>query len=77
MIPVPNSCPAEVFSFVRQNEKDKVFAVFNFSALPHSVSFHETLYYGNYVDYMSGESVNLDTDTQLDLEPWGFRIFEK
>ncbi|WP_157491325.1 alpha amylase C-terminal domain-containing protein [Flammeovirga sp. SJP92] len=31
MIKVPNSVENKVFSFVRQNEKDKVFAVFNFS----------------------------------------------
>jgi Alpha amylase, catalytic domain len=32
MISVPNSAPLEVLSFVRQNERDKVFAVLNFSS---------------------------------------------
>ncbi len=39
MIHVPNDAPAEVFSFVRQNARDKVFAVLNFSAQPQRVTF--------------------------------------
>ncbi len=31
MMQVTNSTPSEIFSFVRSNEQDKVFAVFNFS----------------------------------------------
>lgn len=77
MIHVPNSLPDQVFSFVRQNEKDKVFAVFNFSAKPQTVTFHETLYHGNYTEYMTGKIAELNIDTQLDLEPWGLRIYVK
>jgi glycosidase len=42
MIKVPNSSESEILSFVRQNEQDKVFAVFNFSDKPQTVSFKET-----------------------------------
>jgi glycosidase len=77
MIHVPNSAPLKVFSFVRQNEKDKVFAVFNFSATPQSVTFEESLFHGKYTEYMSGQSAELSADTQMKLQPWAYRIYVK
>ena len=77
MIHVPNSALNEVFSFVRQNEKDKVFAVFNFSAKPQNVTFHESLYHGHYTEYMSGQSLELSADTPFELQPWEYRIYVK
>jgi len=69
--------PLKIFSFVRQNEKDKVFAVFNFSAEPQTVTFHESLFHGTYTDYMSRETAELSAKTQLELKPWEYRIFVK
>ncbi len=77
MIQVPNSSPAGVFSFVRQNERDKVFAVFNFSNTLHTVTFAEHLYHGRYTDFFSGEGAELGASTRLELEPWGYRVFVK
>ena len=77
MIHVPNNALNEVFSFVRQNEKDKVFAVFNFSAKPQNVTFHESLYHGRYTEYMSGQSLELSADTPFELQPWEYRIYVK
>src|SRR5512137_2043894 len=57
MINVPNSAQAQVLSFVRQNEADKVFAVLNFSPQPQVISMFEGLYYGAYHEYFSGEAV--------------------
>ena len=77
MVHVPNSIPTKVFSFVRQNETDKVFAVFNFSAKPQTVTFHESLYQGKYTNYMNKQSVELTESTQFELAPWEYRIFVK
>jgi hypothetical protein len=65
MIQVPNNVPTEVLSFVRQNERDKVFAVLNFSDKPQTVKFEESLYYGEYADYFTRESIELLGSTQL------------
>jgi len=75
MIHVPNSAPKKVFSFVRQNERDKVFAVLNFSPTSQAVTFSESLCHGNYTDYFSQEPVELLDGTQVRLAPWGYRIF--
>lgn len=77
MIHVPNNVPTEVLSFARQNERDKVFAVLNFSAKPQTITFEENLYYGKYTDYFTGEAVELLGSTQLELEPWSYRVFVK
>jgi len=77
MISVPNSAPAKVFSFVRRNDADKVFAVLNLSDEPQTVTFKETLYHGKYSDYFGGEAVELDASTRLGLKPWGYRIFTR
>jgi glycosidase len=75
MIRVPNSASAEVLSFVRRNDRDKVFAVFNFSKEARTVKFEETLFPGTYTDGFSGDRLELTASTALSLPPWGFRVF--
>jgi len=77
MIHVPNNFPDTVLSFVRRNDRDKVFAVFNFSKETHVVKFEESLFPGTYTDYFGGERIDLLTSTELKLEPWAYRVFVK
>ncbi len=77
MIGVVNSAPGKVFSFVRQNDRDKVFVVINFSAEPKTVTFKDGLYQGGYREYFSNQAVSLDASARIDLEPWGYRVFVK
>jgi glycosidase len=77
MIKVPNNFESEVLSFVRQNENDKVFAVFNFSDKAKSIEFKETLYHGNYSDFTTDAQVTLDENSNLALAPWGYKVFIK
>jgi glycosidase len=77
MILVPNSAPSKVFSFVRRNERDKVFVVLNFSDQTQAVTFKETLYHGRYTDYFAGQTVTLDGSTRLEMKPWGYKVFVK
>ena len=77
MIHVPNSAPLEVLSFVRQDEKEKVFAVFNFSARVQSIKFNDGLFHGKYSDYMNENQVEFSAATQLELKPWEYHIFVK
>ncbi|HSR70320.1 MAG TPA: alpha amylase C-terminal domain-containing protein, partial [Acidobacteriota bacterium] len=77
MIHVPNSTPSEVLSFVRQNDRDKVFAVLNLSPARQTVTFQQSLHRGTYRDYFSGDTVSLTAQTQLDLQPWSYHVFVK
>lgn len=77
MIHVPNDNPEKVFSFVRQNDTEKVFAVFNFSDQPRTVKFDEALFHGQYNDFTTGERVSLDADMSLSLPAWGYKVYVK
>ena len=74
MINVPNSADQAIFSFVRQNEQDKVFAVFNFSPSTVSVTFSESLCHGDYIEFGSGVPVTIDAETTQTLGAWSYRI---
>lgn len=77
MIKVPNSSESKILSFVRQNEQDKVFAIFNFSNESKMVTFKESLYHGEYTDYFTKETQNLGDDFQLNINPWDYKVFVK
>jgi hypothetical protein len=74
MVHVPNSANSKVLSFVREDSRSKVFAVINFSAEPQTVTLHDGLYPGSYVEHFSRESVELAHQTALDLAPWAYRV---
>lgn len=75
MVRVPNSDSTSLFSFVRQSEQGKVFAVFNLSPRTVTATFRESLFHGSYVEFTSGEAVSLGADLALVLPPWGYRVF--
>lgn len=76
MIKVPNNNEKEVLSFVRQNDNNKVFAVFNFSNQNQDVTFSDTLFLGNYTDFETKLSVNFNNEHNgLILSPWAYKIF--
>lgn len=75
MVKVPNNVESKVLSFVRQNDRDKVFALFNFSPQPQDVQLKEELYYGTYTDWSSGKAVEFKAPTAMAIEPWGYRVF--
>ena len=77
MIKVPNTNETEVFSFVRQNEKDKVFCAFNFSAKAQNVSFKDDLFHGTYRDFTTQEKITFKEDTTFSMAPWSYKVFVK
>lgn len=77
MIHVPNNHEKEVFSFVRMNEKDKVFAVFNFSDSAKEVHFGESLFIDLYIDFADKTEIEFTQKTKLKIDPWGYKIYVK
>ena len=75
MVRVWNTKPEKVFSFVRSNDQDKVFAVFNFSKEPQTVSFSDAPFEGHYREYFSGEEIEMGTSTKVTLPAWGYRVY--
>ncbi len=77
MIPVINSEPDKVFSFVRFGDEDGVFALMNFSTEEKTVSFSESLHHGTYTDYFNGGEVTFDEAQKLTLASWSYRVYLK
>ncbi|MCC2615491.1 alpha amylase C-terminal domain-containing protein [Aestuariibacter halophilus] len=74
---VVNDKPNSVFSFVRQNDNDKVVVMINFSDHQHAVSFDSSLLHGTYREFNSPDMVTLTESSQLTLGPWEYRIYIK
>ena len=75
MLRVYNSDDKDVFSFIRENDADKVFVVLNFSDEASTVTFSDAPFEGRYVEYLTQRDTPIDRQTALRLEPWGQRIF--
>uniref|UniRef100_UPI00404B6AAA alpha-amylase family glycosyl hydrolase n=1 Tax=Flavobacterium sp. TaxID=239 RepID=UPI00404B6AAA len=77
MVKVPNNAETQIFSFVRQNENDKVFSVMNFSNEKRVISFKETLHFGIYKNFITDEITTFDENSEIEIEPWGYRVYVK
>jgi 1,4-alpha-glucan branching enzyme len=77
MIDVPNTAPNDVLSFVRTDERDTVFAVFNFSARPQTVTFSGGPFAGSYTDFATGRRETVRAETSLTLPAWGYRVLTR
>ena len=77
MVQVPNQQPKQVFSFVRDNGKDKVFVVLNLSGQPATPAFEKTLHHGAYRDFATGAKVNIDASSKFEMAPWSYRVLVK
>ena len=75
--PAINSAPASVFSFVRANDRNRVFAVFSFSGDQQRVTFEGDLYPGDYRDFATGDEITLGSDLVFDLPAWSYRVFSR
>jgi glycosidase len=74
---VLNSQPERVFSFVREKNDNKIFAIFNFSAEDREVTFPTGIHHGEYRDSFTGDPVHFSEMDSISLPAWGFRVFEK
>ena len=75
MVEVPNSNEERIFSFIRESDEDKVFAVFNFSGEEQRFEFSKRRHVGEYIDVFSGEDAKFAGSDVITLDPWGYRIF--
>ena len=71
---VENSAPEQLFSWVRQDEGNKVLGLFNMSDRPVTATFDDRLPNGRYIDFASGEAIAIDAATTITLPAWGYRL---
>ncbi len=77
MIMVSSSNKKAVFSFIREKDDDKVFAVFNFSPKPVNVTLSSSLMKGDYSNLFSGKKISFSDSDNFKLKPWSYRLYVK
>ena len=77
MVDVPSSAPEHVLSFVRQDERNKVFALFNVSQQKRRVTFDNALPLGRYTDFATGAAFELRAGDAVELPAWGYKVLTR
>ncbi len=75
MIEVPSSDADHIWAFVRQGESDAVFAIFNLSDSPRSVTFKDTLHHADWREVFTRAGQAFDGDERITLPDWGYRVY--
>lgn len=75
MIQVPNTQMDAIFSFVRMDDKHKVFIVLNLSDKPVECEFKEPLFVGRYRHWQSAEQIDFQLGKTECFEPWSYAIW--
>lgn len=66
-----------IFSFVREQNGNKIFAVFNLSPAASEVTFEDKLISGVYKDFASGKKCVIEKKYSTSLSAWGYKLFYK
>jgi len=74
---VKSSNDVNVLAFVRENETEKLFAVFNLSPLEQVITLEGDTYTGVYENYMKGDKKTFNLGDTIKLNPWEFSIYKK
>ncbi len=72
-----NSNEKNVFPFIREEEGDKIFAIFNFSNKEQSIKIDDDEISGEYKKLFSNDEIKIDKSIQILLPPWGYQIYVK
>ncbi len=78
---VANTSEKQIFSFIRRGagasgKANEVFAAFNFSGKPVSVTFPEKLVAGNWTQ-IDKKPVTISGEAAVDIPAWGYRIMAR
>ena len=65
-----------IFSFVRQKDECRIFAIFNLTSSEKSFTLQGTLYPGNYRDVFTDDSVSFSENAVVTLPAWGYKVYE-
>jgi glycosidase len=74
---IKSNADSTVFAFIRENDKEKLFMVFNLTAAKQNVKFIGDTHLGNYTEYFSGEANEFVAEQEMTLEPWDYKVFIK
>jgi alpha-amylase len=67
----------KIFAFKRKNEESEVIIVLNFSAEQLHITIYDEDLNGIFKNSFADQGIDFGADKQLDIQPWGFLVFEK
>ena len=76
MLQVPNTVMEQVFSFVRQQDGEKILVILNLSHQPVTVSFNSPLYSGQYVNLLNQSKCHLLDNQPMTLKAGEYRVLK-
>lgn len=77
MFRVKTSNDVNVFAFTRENETDKIFAIFNLSNLEQQIDIEGETFMGTYKELFSNEEKTFNESESIKLNPWEYHIYVK
>ena len=77
MIRVVNDHQDKIISFYREQNKDAVLPILNFSKETIEVNLESKYFQGNYKELFTGKIFNIKEKTKLKLEPWSYLVLVK
>ena len=77
MIRVVNDHQDKIISFYREQNKDAVLPILNFSKETIEVNLETKYFQGNYKELFTGKIFNIKEKTKLKLEPWSYLVLVK
>ena len=77
MIRIPTSNDKAVFAFTREKDSDKILAIYNFTDKEQNIVLSGENYVGSYIDIFNGKQKSFSANEEIELESWGYFVFEK
>jgi glycosidase len=65
-----------IFSYVRQKDDYKIFAILNVTNQQQTFTLQGTLYPGTYRDVLTDDSVSFSENAEVTLSAWGYKVYE-
>jgi len=65
----------QIVTFIRQNNDNKVLCLFNLSNTPTQVKYTDDNAIGTYLEYFSGETMDINLNDTYELDAWEYKIF--
>lgn len=76
-IPVSTDNPSQILSFAREKDGNRVVALFNLTDRWAEFKLTDGPIKGGYVDFESGDLIEIDLGASLTLGPWGYHILTR
>lgn len=66
-----------IYSFVRENDKDRIFTLFNVTSEKQEVTIDDKIIEGKYKNLFTNEEIEIKQGQKFELGPWAYLVYVK